>query len=304
MTKSDNRTIDHMEFINLEITGDLNYNKTKGFDLDSLLTNRITRDGNEVLRGNYTVPSLTVQNGCNVEYINGIKVSDIFFNNATRKQVLGGKKTLKNGLTIDGNLFTPDLNGYNFATLGGEVYRKSLPQRVTIPFTFTAPVIIEDSLEIGQDINGHRIEDLKKKITHTIQGIESRALEPSVSKPSAEKLSQIAELKGNLPAASYWLEYLYLKQGWDVLGPQTRVEFSETENGGIISLHNSAEFDIVGEGWRKGCQCNSVKMVEISGHNIVADTLNVFICKNAFVASADSLAMYSVTDESISYNKT
>lgn len=307
VTASDDRTIDHMEFVDLDITGDLKYNKSKGFDLADILSNRVTRDGDDVLRGNYTVPSLTIQDSCNVEFINGIKVSDIFFNNGTGKQEILGKKTFQNGVSVDGNVFSTDINNYNFATLGGEVssqtYLKSQREIVTRPFIFTKLITISDSIEIGKDVNNHKLDDLKNKIARTITEIESRAVDTPESKPTAAKLAQISELKGNLPLPPVWLEYVRLRQSWEALGPQSRVEFTEMPNGGIISLYNTVDVDVDGSGMPQGCQCNSVKMVQIDGSTIVADESNIFQCMNTFIVASPTSNLYSIVDGSVSYNK-
>jgi len=310
VTIYDNRTVDLVEFEDIQISGNLNFTYSEQLDLQNILKNRVSKTKEQVLHGNYTFSSLMVNGSCYPTSINSIPVNDIYLNKAGQpSQHISGEKTFLNGVHVRGEMRTADVNGYNFAALHSDVYRRNEPEKLNRPIVFMHPVIIDSKIKVEKKINNYDYHELSERFSKALKDVEIRATNySSFGRSHFEKLQQLQHyMTAQKP---FWFEFLRSVDANQAKLPKlesaVRIEQTETDSGVLLAFYSrtSSDNSLQLNYGPNECYCNTVQFLLFKQNSLLDAASHTITCANQFVVSTPSGNVYTVQDDGASYNKT
>lgn len=162
----------------ITIEGNLQVNGlVDGVDLDYLLNNRVTIDGNQELTGDITFKDITIEGDLDIDYINDILLSDLVLRTGQDVQIITGEKTIKGGVTVTGSMQTNStINEVDISHLDATIVRKNQPTVLQQQIVFEKTVYAESSIVFNGTINDWYIEDLPAALIRLNESIALEAI--------------------------------------------------------------------------------------------------------------------------------
>ncbi|ODM97789.1 Thrombospondin-type laminin G domain and EAR repeat-containing protein [Orchesella cincta] len=304
VVKDDSREINHVNFKNLLVSGNIDVTKTSGLDLQNLLEDRVSLTKPQELHGSYVFQNVNVEDKaqCQLQQINSISLENTLKAGSQEISNIGGEKVFKNGITVNGQIETSSLNDHNIQNLVDSTFRFDRKEVIQQPVIFESSVTINEQVEM-ESINKIHIESFSQSISSRIGRLVDEAKGPdfllTVLSSQSTKLRRLTQQQPS------WLEHFRLKQDWSMLGPKSRIAQMKSTTTGEIMVTLLQESDGQNVGLPKGCDCNTVDTVIIKEMN---SKLTMRVggdkCLQVFHATSPSGKAYTVTSDTSSSNTT